>query len=302
MSSVSNAREWSVRTATGVELQGLVIAPGEGGCASAILLVHGSGVGYRCFDIPAADYSLMRHLAGEGHAVYAVDQRGYGRSSNPSGLGVRAEASAADLVSVLRAIRSETGVQRVGLVGHSWGGMVAVILAATMPDEVGPVVLVGCPYQRLNQEWAPVAGQFIARAKAGETELPSVHQLNLEEKLFDFQQDVVDSYRTMVDEHYPTMPAGVFLDLEKLESSRYVPSVTAPTLLVVGTRETVVDREDAWRFLEALGSGVKELLFLGNATHLTFLEKGGHGQLNRACADWFAPGRHISTHCDGTQE
>ena len=110
---MSNAREWSVSTATGVDLRGLVMAPRSGGCTSAILLVHGSGVGYRCFDIPVADYSLMSHLAGEGHTVYAVDQRGYGGSSNPSGLGVRAETSASDLVSVLGAIRSETGVQQV---------------------------------------------------------------------------------------------------------------------------------------------------------------------------------------------
>ena len=79
--------------------------------------------------------------------------------------------------------------------------------------------------------------------------MPNIHQLDLEEKLFAYQQDVIGSYRAMVEEHYPTIPAGVFLDLEKLESNHHVPLVTAPTLLVVGTRETVVDREDAWRFL-----------------------------------------------------
>jgi pimeloyl-ACP methyl ester carboxylesterase len=283
---MTDARAWFVQTATGVLLDGVVMEPEQGSGAAPVLLVHGSGVGYRCFDVPTSDYSLMSYLVGEGHCVYAVDQRGYGVSSNPGGLDVRAATSAADLLSVLRAIRAETGAERVGLVGHSWGGIVAAIMAARWPDEVGPLVLIGCPYQRLNREWAAVAGEFIALAKAGECRIPNRHALDVERKLCAFEQEVVDAYRSMVNEKYPTMPAGVFLDLEDLDFSRLVPSVVAPTLLVVGQKETVVDPEDAYRFLEALGSNVKELLFIGDAAHLTFLEKEGHRQLNRAVAGW----------------
>lgn len=34
--------------------------------------------------------------------------------------------------------------QRPGLVGHSWGAMLALAYAAAHPDEIGPLVLVGC--------------------------------------------------------------------------------------------------------------------------------------------------------------
>ena len=69
--------------------------------------------------------------------VLAADLRGRGRSAHlPGPYGLAAHVS--DLVSLL----NDVGCERVVVAGHSMGGFVAVLLAASHPDRVSRLVLV----------------------------------------------------------------------------------------------------------------------------------------------------------------
>ncbi|MFC5287365.1 alpha/beta fold hydrolase [Actinokineospora guangxiensis] len=81
----------------------------------------------------------FRSLAADhlpGHRVIAPDLRGHGRS--PSLPPWTLEQHAADVLAVLDAY----GIERAALMGHSYGGVVALHLARLAPDRVRALLLV----------------------------------------------------------------------------------------------------------------------------------------------------------------
>ncbi len=91
--------------------------------------------------------------------VIRVDQRGHGESEAPDGP-YRREDLAADVVAVIE----HFGCTRAVLVGHSMGGIVAMVTALAHPGLVAGLVLIGTASQ-CNEK---VAGWYERIAVAGE--------------------------------------------------------------------------------------------------------------------------------------
>lgn len=94
------------------------------------LLLHGLASNARLWD------GVATALAGDGHRVLAVDQRGHGRSSKPD--------DGYDLTTVtddLRTLIGTLGLDRPVVVGQSWGANVAIEFAARFPGLAGAI---GC--------------------------------------------------------------------------------------------------------------------------------------------------------------
>jgi proline iminopeptidase len=72
--------------------------------------------------------------------VLTYDQRGTGGSAP---VGPSDRVTVADMVADLDALRVALGVEKLDLLGHSWGGYLAQAYAATHGDRVGHLVLVG---------------------------------------------------------------------------------------------------------------------------------------------------------------
>jgi pimeloyl-ACP methyl ester carboxylesterase len=104
--------------------------PGDGG--PAYLLVHGLSSNARLWD------EVAEILFAAGHAVSAVDLRSHGDSDAPTD-GYDTGTAADDLAAVCAAL--EPG-DRVIVGGQSWGGNVAVRLAARHPERVAALALV----------------------------------------------------------------------------------------------------------------------------------------------------------------
>lgn len=106
-------------TRDGVELQYSRVGSGPD-----VVLVHGLGAN-RAFWFPVA-----RLLAGRARLL-SYDLRGHGRSAAPEA-GYTTEAMAADLLALLDAL----ALDRVHLVGHSFGGAVALHATVLHPERV----------------------------------------------------------------------------------------------------------------------------------------------------------------------
>ncbi len=97
----------------------------------AMLCVHGGGAHAHWFDFVARDFSADYH-------VRALDLRGHGDSAWAEPPEYSHERYASDLAEVVEKLDLRNFV----LVGHSMGGMAALVYAATYPGRVGTLVVV----------------------------------------------------------------------------------------------------------------------------------------------------------------
>ena len=86
-----------------------------------------------------------RYLAHHGFNVLAVDLPGHGRSAGPQRdiEPCRTVASAADFIM---ALLDAAGVQTASLVGHSFGSLIALEVAARAPQRVSHLAMVGTAF------------------------------------------------------------------------------------------------------------------------------------------------------------
>jgi pimeloyl-ACP methyl ester carboxylesterase len=81
-----------------------------------------------------------RYLAHHGFNVLAIDLPGHGRS------GGDAPASVEEAAQFVEALLNAAGVKQAGLVGHSWGSLIALETAARLKDRITHLALVGTAF------------------------------------------------------------------------------------------------------------------------------------------------------------
>lgn len=109
-----------------------------------ILLVHGLTYTNHVFDINYKDYSLVRFLAKNGYTVWRVDIGGYGRSEEyENGFDVDTLNASKDILTALEKIRELQSVEKVDLLGWSWGTMTTAKAVAAHPEYVRKLVWIG---------------------------------------------------------------------------------------------------------------------------------------------------------------
>lgn len=98
------------------------------------LLLHPGGPGFS-----SHPFALQPELAAE-RTVLTLDQRGTGESDRPADpMSYDLEHYAGDIES----LREHLGLEQLDLIGHSFGGFVAINWAGNHPDRVGRLVLAG---------------------------------------------------------------------------------------------------------------------------------------------------------------
>ena len=81
-----------------------------------------------------------RYLAHHGWNVLAIDLPGHGKSGGDAPASV--EGAALSVAALLDA----AGVHKAALIGHSWGSLIALEIAATRPDRVSHLAMVGTAF------------------------------------------------------------------------------------------------------------------------------------------------------------
>jgi alpha-beta hydrolase superfamily lysophospholipase len=146
------AEEMTLHTPAGIKLAGTLTMPvhAAGTRLPAVVLITGSGTQDRDEASPMLNpsYRPFREIADtlsrRGIAVLRLDDRGAGGSDRGS-----ATATSADFADDVRAAlawlraRADVDSARLGLVGHSEGGMIAPMIAATDPALHALVLIAG---------------------------------------------------------------------------------------------------------------------------------------------------------------
>ncbi len=101
-----------------------------------IIFLHG-GPGYNC---AAFEFTAAQKLSEQNYFVIVYDRRGEGRSEDAN-----AKHSFAEAVNDVKSIQEHFGLGKVNLIGHSFGGMLAVKFAEKYPELTQIIILVGAP-------------------------------------------------------------------------------------------------------------------------------------------------------------
>jgi uncharacterized protein len=131
-----------------VTLAGTFTKPKSGGPFAAVVMVTGSGpqdrdeaiLGHKPFLI------IADHLTRQGIAVLRCDDRGVGKSTGKHSTATTADF-ATDAYAAVKYLKSRPDVdpKKIGIAGHSEGGLIGPMVAAAHPDDVGFLILLAGP-------------------------------------------------------------------------------------------------------------------------------------------------------------
>jgi proline iminopeptidase len=125
-----------------------------------LVVLHGGPDFDHCYLLPELD-----RLGDSFHVVY-YDQRGRGRSAE----GVRTEdVSLQSEIDDLDLVRSHFGLESFAVLGHSWGGVLAMEYAVRHPDRVSRLILLDTA-PASSGDWRLLREEFGRRRPAADRE------------------------------------------------------------------------------------------------------------------------------------
>lgn len=236
-------------------------APG----APAVVVLHGAGSNLEDMHLALGEQLAARHR------VIFVDRPGLGFSARKAGQG----SSPSDQAAVLRQVIDALGLDRVIVVGHSWGGTLALAFALDFPARVAGLVLVApathpglWPMKWLNALLAGPVGWFFARTMAFPFGVvligPGSRAAFLPQP---FPKGYVKRSAAMLVLRPPTLMAN-WADVGCLEAflerqvARYG-TLAAPTIVLTGDRDPVVPPSRHCEKLAAAAPRVKLIVLPG---------------------------------------
>jgi 3-oxoadipate enol-lactonase len=221
-----------------------------------VVLVQGLGVDGR-------GWALQRGAFGRSHRCIAVDNRGTGASDAPPGPYDLAEM-ARDVLAVL----DDAGIERAHVVGASMGGVIAQIIGVLHPDRVLSLTLActACqhhPWRReLLAEWAAT----VESGGMGSLFPDGMRWLIGSRLQRRFGVFVNVLARVLVQTKPHAFAAQVNAILAASDELRFeLPKVTAPTLVITGSQDTLTPLGDAEELAELIPGS--QLFVLRGAAH-----------------------------------
>jgi pimeloyl-ACP methyl ester carboxylesterase len=243
------------------------------------VLAHGSATaGRESFDLQVEgkpSYSLMDHLAEEGFNVFALDTRGFGRSTEPEGHMTTAEAST-DLEAVVDYILELRDVESVNLLAWSWGTQYAGMFIMRQPDKVERYVSyaqmhVNSPdiAQRRPRIGAFRDNPYVTIPEAGwKPRFESMTPAEVNDP------DVVDAYAAAAAEVEVQTATGPQLDMVTIMPMINPRLMPVPTMIIHGEYDDVADLEGLLPFFRDLPASYKKYVVIPDAGHMMHLQEG----------------------------
>jgi pimeloyl-ACP methyl ester carboxylesterase len=244
-----------------------------------IVLAHGSATaGKESFDLQVPgkpSYSLMDFLANEGFDVFALDTRGFGRSTHPEGLMTTKEASD-DLNVVVDYIRTMRGVQKVNVLGWSWGTQYGGMFVMSYPDKVEKYI--SYAQMHLNSpdisKRRPRVDFFRKNAYVSIPEpawKPRFYSMTPPEANDPAVVDAFARAAVQIEKKSPTGPQLDMVTIMPMINPRLIP---VPTMIIHGEFDDVADLEGLLPFFQQLPNKFKSYVVIPNAGHMMHLQKG----------------------------
>jgi pimeloyl-ACP methyl ester carboxylesterase len=251
----------------------------EAGTGDAVVLIHGSGPGVTSY----ANWRLVLPALAENFRVLAPDMVGFGFSERPANIEYGIQTWADQVVGLMDTLE----LLKAHLVGNSFGGAIALRIAAQHPDRVGKLVLMGSmgvPF-RITEGLERVWGYE-----------PSFENMRKVLDVFAYSRDLVNDelaevrYRASIQPGFQESFAAMF----PAPRQRWVEAMCTPedeirqlphrTLIVHGREDKVIPVQTSLRLMELIDNA--DLRVFSHCGHWSMIERTK--DFNRNVSDFFS--------------
>ncbi len=251
----------------------------DAGKGEVVVLLHGSGAGVSAF----ANWRLTMPALGERFRVLAPDMAGFGFTERQPGATYSLDNWVAHALGFLDAL----ALDRVHIVGNSFGGALALALAIRAPARVNKLVLMGS---------AGTHFELTPGLDAAWGYTPSLENMRKLLDIFAYDRNLVTddlaklryeaSIRPGFQESFSQMfPAPRQRWIEALATpDAAIAALQAPTLLIHGREDRIVPLSSTLRLFELIPRA--ELHVFGQCGHWTQIEYAA--RFNQLVGDFFA--------------
>jgi 3-oxoadipate enol-lactonase len=196
------------------------------GKGPALALVHGVGARGNM-------WARVVEIIKPHFTCITYDLRGHGNSPKSEG-----PITLDDLVADLEALRENIGIEKLGVFGHSLGGMVAPAYARAFPDRTISIGLLSTAAFRTQDDSARVRGiASNIRAQGAERLVDGFVSRWFTEGFLRDHPEVVEARKKQVLATDPTVFADVFQLYAETEMAPWLGEVTAPALVLTGEHD-----------------------------------------------------------------
>jgi len=251
----------------------------EAGTGDPAVLIHGSGPGVTSY----ANWRLVLPALAENFRVVAPDMVGFGFSERPANIEYGIQTWADQVVGLMDTLE----LPKAHLVGNSFGGAIALRIAAQHPDRVGKLVLMGSmgvPFpitKGLERVWGYE---------------PSFENMRKGLDVFAYSRDLVNDelaevrYRASIQPGFQESFAAMF----PAPRQRWVEAMCTPedeirqlphrTLIVHGREDQVIPAQTSLRLMELIDNA--DLRVFSHCGHWSMIERTK--DFNRNVSEFFS--------------
>ncbi len=212
------------------------------GSGSDVVLLHGWG----------QNIAMMKPIGDrlqKNHRITILDFPGFGDSEEP-----KTALTVYDYCEILEELLKKLKVKKPVIMGHSFGGRIAIIYASR--NEVEKVVLFGSPCIRKE-----VKPSLKLRMLKSLKKIPGINKLEGFAKNHMGSRDYKNANEIM---------KKILVNVVNEDLSECAKKINAPTLLIWGDRDTEAPVEDAKELEKIIPDA--GLIVLPNSTHYAYLE------------------------------
>ena len=212
------------------------------GSGSDVVLLHGWG----------QNIAMMKPIGDrlqKNHRITILDFPGFGESEEP-----KTALTVYDYCEILEELLEKLKVKKPVIMGHSFGGRIAIIYASR--NEVEKVVLFGSPCIRKE-----VKPSLKLRMLKSLKKIPGINKLEGFAKNHMGSRDYKNASEVM---------KKILVNVVNEDLSECAKKINVPTLLIWGDRDTEAPIEDAKELEKIIPDA--GLIVLPNSTHYAYLE------------------------------
>lgn len=265
-----------------------------------VVMMHGATYSSESlYDTVIDGYSFMDYLAGQGYDVYAVDVRGYGRSTRPAEMAqpvdsnpplVRTDVAVRDFGAAMNFVLRTTGHRHANVIGMSWGGSVTGSYTARNQQKVRKLGLIAPQWLSAKpiplDGGGPLGAYRIVTVSAARERWISAAPAHKRDTLigtggFEAWVDATigaEPSETLRNDKALQVTNGAIQDIREYWSAGipfYKPEeIEVPVMLIHGEWDIDVPIESALQYFTRLtAAAYKRWVEIGEATHMVVLEK-----------------------------